>query len=526
MRDFNTSGPNNVEEHYTLARLALIEKGKKLVKKSRYFTIWAPRQSGKSTYFRLLSNALEEEGYLVCRIGFENYQTDSLKVFMERLVPALQMAWGIDLTGLSLTQVFHKVEQVKDKKLVLIIDEVEGINPKYFGKFLHTLRNAYHSRETHGLKSVIFVGVSNITGVVQDNASPFNISDSLQVGYFTKPEVFELLEQHETETGQKFAPQVKEKIYAITVGQPGLVNGFAARLVELNPTKRLIDYMDYLAVEHWYAYKALDKNVANVINKAKKHQKFLEELLFLERKVPFDIDREEIRFFYINGLIQDNAEGHVVFWVPLYKKRLQKYFYPKMNGEAETIIADIRAEKYLTADNQLDMDKIIREYQVYAQKRGFRPFFITDKDGNALGLREAALMYSFETYIQSFLEALKGKSYLEPHVGLGRSDLIINILGSEWVIEAKIFYYTAQYIDGKTQLAYYIKSLGLNRGIYLVFVNKQVTNPYILEGTEVIEGVDIITYIVRYDLEIDFSEPRKAKLPPKKKTQAKGKKKL
>jgi hypothetical protein len=521
MREFNTSGPNIIAEHYTLERLALIEKGKKLVKKNRYFTIPTSVGTGKSTYFRLLGNALEAEGYLVCRVGFENYQTDSLSVFMERLVPALQTAWGLDLTGLSLTQVFYKVEEVKDKKLVLIIDEVEGINPKYFGKFLHTLRTAYHSRETHGLKSVIFVGVSNITGVVQDNASPFNISDSLPIDYFTKQEVFELLEQHEAETGQKFATEVKEKIYAITVGQPGLVNGFAARLVELYGQKPLIDYMDYLVVEDWYLYKALDKNVANVINKAKKHQKFLEELLFLDRKVRFDIDTEEIRFFYINGLIKDDGDGNVTFWVPLYKKRLQKYFYPKMNGEAQTIQSNIWIEKYLTADKQLDMDKIIREYQAYAQKRGFRPFFVTDEDGNALGLREAALMYSFETFIQSFLTALRGKSYLEPHVALGRSDLIINILDSEWVIEAKIFYNAAQYTDGKTQLAYYIKSLGLNRGIYLVFVDKQVTNPYILEGTEVIEGVDLITYIVRYDLDIDFSEPRKAKLPPKKKEQQK-----
>jgi hypothetical protein len=526
MRQFNTSGPNIIEEHYTLSRLALIEKGKKLVKKNQYFTIWAPRQTGKSTYFRLLGNALQEDGYLVCHINFENYAEKPLSTFMQRLVLALEEDWGISLTGLDLAQVFHKVEQIKDKRLVLIIDEVEGINPQYFGDFLHTIRNAYHSREKHGLKSVIFVGVSNITGVVQDNASPFNISDSLQVDYFTKQEVFELLEQHEAETGQKFATEVKEKIYAITVGQPGLVNGFAARLVELYGQKPLIDYMDYLVVEDWYLYKALDKNVANVINKAKKHQKFLEELLFLDKKTRFDIDTEEIRFFYTNGLIKDDAEGNVSFWVPLYKKRLQKYFYPKMNGEAQAIQSNIWVEKYLTADKQLDMDKIIREYQGYAQKRGFRPFFVTDADGNALGLREAALMYSFETFIQSFLTALKGRSYLEPHVALGRSDSILNILDSEWVIEAKIFYNAAQYTDGKTQLAYYIQSLGLKRGIYLVFVDKKVTNPYILEGTEVIEDVDIITYIVRYDLDIDFSEPRKAKLPPKSKGLQKQKKEV
>ena len=89
--------------------------------------------------------------------------------------------------------------------------------------------------------------------------------------------------------------------------------------------------------------------------------------------------------------------------------------------------------------------------------------------------------------------------------------MIINILDNEWVIEAKIFYHAAQYTDGKTQLAYYIKSLGLNRGIYLVFVDKIVTNPKVLEGEDVIDGVTLTTYIVRYDLEIDFSEPRKVK---------------
>jgi AAA-like domain len=521
MRSFNTSGPNILAKHYTLPRLDLIEKGKALVNNDRYFTIWAPRQSGKSTYFRMLADALQTQGYLVCHINFENYLNKPITTFMERLVLALERDWHLDLKNLDLAQVFHKVEQVKDKKLVLIIDEVEGINREYFGDFLHTIRNAYHSRETHGLKSVIFVGVSNITGVVQDNASPFNISDSLQMDYFSKTEVVDLLEQHETETGQLFSTQVKEKIYAITVGQPGLVNGFAARLVEQYADKREIDYLDYLVVEDWYLYKALDKNVANVINKAKKYQKFLEELLFLERTARFDIDKEEVRFFYTNGLIRDNAEGNITFWVPLYKKRLQKYFYPSMNGESQFIQENIWVDNYMRADKKLDMDKIIREYQAYAKRRGFRYFIENDENGEPKGLREAALMYSFETFIQSFLEVFKGKSYLEPNVALGRSDLIVNMLGNEWVIEAKIYRNITQFADGKAQLAYYIKSLGLTQGIYLVFVNKEVTNPYVFEHEEVIEGVDILTYVVRYDVEVDFTEPRKTKKTTKKTTKKK-----
>jgi AAA-like domain len=516
MRIFNTSGPNILAEHYTLPRLDLIAKGKKLVHSNRYFTIWAPRQTGKSTYFRLLADVLREEGYKVCYVNFENYQSAALNIFVNTLTDELLRYWQRNFKGLTLQEVFQTIRNINDERFVLIIDEVEGINPEYFGQFLHTIRNAYHSRETHGLKSVIFVGVSNITGVVQDNASPFNISDSLQVDYFTKQEVFDLLGQHETETGQQFAPKVKEKIYAITAGQPGLVNGFAAKLIEKYADKPLLDYMDYLIVEDWYLYKALDKNVANVINKAKKHQKFLEELLFLERKVRFDIDKEPVRFFYTNGLIKDDNDGNVTFWVPLYKKRLQKYFYPSMNGEAKHIQANIWLENYMLTDGKLNMDKIIREYQAYAQRRGFRYFIENDEEGKPKGLKEAALMYSFETFIQSFLEVFKGKSYLEPHVALGRSDLIINILNNEWVIEAKIFHNITQFADGKAQLAYYIKSLGLTRGIYLIFVDKEVNNPQVLEGEEVFEGVDIYTYIVRYDVDVDFSEPRKIKRAAKK----------
>ena len=44
---FNTSGPNIEAEHYTLMRDNYIKKGVTLVNQKRYFTIWAPRQTGK-----------------------------------------------------------------------------------------------------------------------------------------------------------------------------------------------------------------------------------------------------------------------------------------------------------------------------------------------------------------------------------------------------------------------------------------------------------------------------------------------
>ncbi|MCB1194462.1 MAG: hypothetical protein H7A23_25315 [Leptospiraceae bacterium] len=78
-------------------------------------------------------------------------------------------------------------------------------------------------------------------GIIQDNASPFNIADELDVPYFTNQKTAELLGQHETETGQLFDKKVKDKISEITANQPGLVNGFARRLVEINPNKEKIE---------------------------------------------------------------------------------------------------------------------------------------------------------------------------------------------------------------------------------------------------------------------------------------------
>ena len=235
MRSFNTSGPNLPAEHYTLERPALIAKGVDLVQKKRYFTIWAPRQTGKSTYFRLLTHTLGQNGFTPMHINVENFKAESLSTLMAYIRAAATEQWGMTLKANTFGDLFNEIQACQGKKLVLIIDEIEGLNPDLFSQFLHTIRNLYHFRENHCLESVILVGVSNIVGVVGDNASPFNIADNLPVPYFTAPEVTELLDMHTRETGQQFERKVVKKIFEITAGQPGLVNGFANQLVERWP---------------------------------------------------------------------------------------------------------------------------------------------------------------------------------------------------------------------------------------------------------------------------------------------------
>lgn len=503
-RYFNTSGPNFPSQHYTIFRPALMQKGLTLVHNERYFTIWAPRQTGKSTYFRMLAAELEKEGYRAAHINFENYKDEKIQTFISRLTRHLKDSWEIPFDCETIPEVFEKIEIQKNRKLVLIIDEVEGINTEYLGTFLHSIRNLYHSRENHSLKSVILVGVSNITGVMQDNASPFNIADELNIPYFSDEETAELLGQHETETGQIFETSVKKKISEFTANQPGLVNGFAKRLVDTNPEKSVISSADFETAREWYLKEAIDKNIANIIKIAKQHRQFLERLLFNEEEIPFEIDRPVIEKLHVNGLIRKDKNGNIMFWVPLYRERLFKALYPYSNGESKRMSESMLANSYLTKEREINFDRLMESYRNHIRSRSFRPFREKDEHGNFISIPEAAMIYSFETFISIFVQELEGKIYRESIVSLGNSDMVIHAEGKEYFIEVKKYYSPRKFEKGKKQLAYYVKRAGLQQGVYIVFLRNNLHEDLPDNSSEIIDEINIKTYIIRYDEEKDF----------------------
>ena len=500
MRSFNTSGPNVPSQHYTIRRTDLIHKGLRLVEQERYFTIWAPRQTGKSTYFRQLAEELEGLGYKVAHINFENFQEKTLAAFLSRLSEKLEECWIEKIAEKTITGIFLSIERSRHDKMVLIIDRADEINNEYFGDFLSAIRSAFHSRQSHGLKSVILVGLSNIVGLAGPNSVPYNISDELNVPYFTDHELRELLGQHERETGQRFHDSVKAKIAEITACQPGLANGFAKVLVENNPSKPELDLQDYLKVEDWYLTEAIDKNFENILSKARQEREFVERLLFTEARIPFEIDRPSIKLLHTNGLIRKDKDGNVEFWVPFYKKRLHKAFYPYTNGEGREISRTIYAPEYFAPEGGLMLEKLVQTYKEYVKRRGFNPHREKDADGKFKSIREAALIYSFETFIHAIVNELSGKIYREAQTGLGKSDMVINVRGQEVLIETKIYSSPQKFENGKRQLAYYARSLSLDKGVYLVYCPNDIRYPDIVkEDTVTIEGVEVSTFLVEYD---------------------------
>ncbi len=58
MRYFNTHGPVNETEHYVVARHALVTDLAAQISQGKYFTIFAPRQKGKTTLLQRLRDVL------------------------------------------------------------------------------------------------------------------------------------------------------------------------------------------------------------------------------------------------------------------------------------------------------------------------------------------------------------------------------------------------------------------------------------------------------------------------------------
>lgn len=515
MRYFNTSGPCDPEKHYTVMREALVAQGAQLVAQGRYFTIFAPRQSGKTTYFQLLLRTLREKKFSPIWISFEGLKTLSREDFYRALNSRLALelrdqAINADFTIQSQLdlETFFKNLKEGTPPIVLVIDEFEDIPDVVLSEVMHIFRSLYHKKQHHGLHSLILVGVSTLAELILSSASPFNITDDIQVPYFTPAEVGELIHQYVAESGQSFEPDVITAIHENTAGQPGLVNGLCALLVTEIATERTVPVamMHFYRAEQIYLRERFNKNISNVVQKAREKRHLILRLLFLNESIPFTVHDPDIGYLYAHGVVA-SRDGYVDIPVPLYSKALIDAFRPKVNGEMQYFVSIHETfQGYVTAQAGINVKAILAQYRDYVRRRGFRAF-------QADNFREAAGHYSLDAFINFFVERLGGHTFTEVPSGRGRTDILILYKHWKYIIETKIFTDNYAFQQGKRQLAEYLTSEGLAEGYYVVFSNLHGDED---EGTfdEEIAGKHIHTVLMR----IRFEQP--SGLPPAPKTDA------
>ena len=86
-RTFETRGPVDAERNYVVPRTTEVADLVQRIKEGRYIVIFAPRQTGKTTFFRWALSTLGEKNfaedvtYLPIQLNFEEYKDVELSNF-------------------------------------------------------------------------------------------------------------------------------------------------------------------------------------------------------------------------------------------------------------------------------------------------------------------------------------------------------------------------------------------------------------------------------------------------------------
>ena len=525
MRSFGTRGRVYPDKHYVVSRTDEITDFINRIKEGRYIVLFAPRQTGKTTFFRFASEVLttQDETYLPIQLNFEEYEDipvldfytslqreigeDIETVFQKRrenlsedLAKFLLETEIVD--NISMRLYFNKLRRIVElqfgttQKIVLIIDEFDAI-PKAASKgFLHSLRNIYLSDKERGIHSVCIVGVKNITQLNYDRSiSPFNIQDEFSLQNFSLGQIEELVLQYTDEVGQDFDPEVIASLYRQTAGQPFLVNRFAQILTEeLDIPKTETIGIEHFLLAHEQMLDEQNTNIEHLLTNVRKDRRFEKLLMRItsyERGVPFILDNELISELAMYGVIKKGADSMCEIVNPIYQHRIMQAFKPLFNGLEETYFpedADTDFIDYVSPVGSIELTALLDNFKDFIARAGFRILEVPETPQEYVGQN---LLY---TYLDHFVRTANANMFLEVQTGRGRIDLLIIHNGRKYIVETKIWEGERHYQSGKKQLLAYLKSENADEGYYVVFDHR--ANPESRVETETLDDMTIRSYLI------------------------------
>ena len=521
MRQFGTQGPVNSKDNYVVARSEELADFINRVKQGRYIVLFAPRQTGKTTFFQDALKILMTEGtdYFPIQLNFEEYEDitppdfyhslckeickEIQKVFQERRVPISQELSHFLTTAqmtnhISMREFFEQFAILADNpQAVLIIDEFDGIPRAALNGFLRSLRRIYLTgREARSPYSVGIVGVKNITQLNYDRSiSPFNIQDEFTLPNFSLEQVRELFAQYSNEVGQQFAPKVVEMIHKQTAGQPFLVNRFAQILTEeLDIPKTELIQMSDCSQAHARLIEERNTNIEHLITNVRKDPRFermLMRIAFYGSSYNFTLHNETISELATYGIIAKGQDGVCQILNPIYLHCVIQALKPLINGlEDEYFPEDgpIDFSEYITPTGQLQMQTLMENFKDFIARAGFRILQVPDTPQEFVG------QYLLFAYLDEFVKIVGAAMHLEVPTGRGRADLVISHSGRSYVVETKVWRSERGYQAGKQQLATYLKSEGATEGYYVVFDYREDSERRV--ETDTVDDCTIRSYVI------------------------------
>ena len=531
MKRFGTEGRLYLEDNYVVPRTEETADFTDRIKQGKYIVLFAPRQTGKTTFFRLALDTLtaEDPTYFPIQLNFEEYEdsapadfytyfyTDVRKeieeVFQRRgEVPSEVLGQFLDnvkiIDHISMRVFFEELASfLKNQKVILLIDEFDAIPRDAVTGFLRSLRRIYLSGRTRCPHSVGIVGIKNIIQLNYDRSvSPFNIQQEFHLPNFTLEQVGELFEQYTDEVGQAFSPEVITAIHKQTGGQPVLVSRFGQILTEeMDTPKTETITMAHFTTAHAELLQERNTNIQHLTTNVQRDPRF-EQLLMriMERDegIAFNPRNDIMDELATYGVIKRGSDGLCEILNPIYLYCILDVFKPLVNGLEQEYLPEDRDSDfrdYLTSTGQIEMVALLDNFRDFIARAGFRILQVPETPQESVG-RHLLL-----AYLDAFVRRIGGMMHIEAQTGRGRMDLLITHNNRKYIVETKVWRGNNRYQAGKQQLAAYLTSEGATESYYVVFDHRKEAEQRV--ETETFAGnLTIRSYVIPVIQEIPSLE--------------------
>ena len=516
IRTFTTTGVCDPRKHYMVNLQTRLEQTKKLVDEAMFFTINRPRQCGKSTLLRALGEYLNED-YFVISMDFQMQMSEAKfksentfaiafakafvaasranplcsKIVADETLKAFVAAWQEDPENFELVELFQDISAfcaAVPRKAVLIIDEIDSAtNNQVFLGFLAQLRGYYLNRDRYPtFQSVILAGVYDIRNLRRklrpeeehrDN-SPWNIAADFNVNMaFSTEQIAQMLHDYETDhkTGMKVLDLAQE-IYDYTSGYPFLVTRICLLLDQQSAggSKKeawshagILNAVNCLIKEP----NSLFEDMTKKMNDFQRLRELLKDILFCGRSIPYNLGTELISIGVMFGFLKEE-KGQVAISNRIFEIWLYNKFITDEAIDSKMYAAGERDKNQFVRGGMLDMDLILRKFVEH----------FTESFGNSTdGFIEENGRKLFLLYIRPLINGT-GNYYIESRTrSMGRTDLIIDYLGRQYIIEMKIWHGKEYNTRGEQQLEGYLEDYHLKKGYMLSFNFNKTKTPGVQE---------------------------------------------
>lgn len=500
MRHFSSYGPVDPDLHFAVKRDALVDRcveelvGERPDKGGHYFTLWGPRQTGKTWIMRqalksirerygdrFVVGALSMQGRLEGNDGEEVFLQSVPNMFREGFAfkPPAPRSWD-EWLGF-----FTRGGGLFDKPLLLLIDEFDSLPPRIIDRLIGIFRTMYLARDAYVLHGLALIGVRSVLGVDSPRGSPFNVQRSLQIPNLTRDEVVELFRQYQSESGQIVEADVVSAVYESTRGQPGLVSWFGELLTEkYNPGQdKSIGLNDWRRVYTRAMYVEWNNTLLNLGKKARGPHRRDVMRLFTDPNVRFALEDEWCSFLYMNGIIDEvivsdesspTGEKAVCrFSSPFVQHRLYTGFSREMfgdNGPLPSIPVGDALDDVFTSGG-LCIPPLLERYRDYLKRlkdKGIDPW-VGQPRRQDLHYTEAVGHFHLYSWLQNAVDGFSCVISPEFPTGNGKVDLLLQTREHQALIEVKSFVSMPQLAASRRQAAVYAKKLGLSTATVVVF---------------------------------------------------------